>query len=209
MIAILICDTPAAHLIETYGDYGTMFKRLLSSHEILCFDVTKGVFPPKHTAFDAYLITGSRYSAYDPEEWIQRLKEFIKELDESRSKVIGICFGHQIIAEALGGKVNPNELGWEVSVCKVAPNLAGETYLRQKGDFNIQQMHKDIVSRVPKEFLILAADNQVMYKPKQYLTFQGHPEFSAGYVSDLIKMRIENGIFDLESGNEYLSRAVI
>jgi GMP synthase-like glutamine amidotransferase len=141
-IALLIADRPADVVVEQYGDYNKMFKDLLSAGclslrnrqqadlevEWTSFDLHKLQIPTNPQQFDAMLITGSSMivlhiinyliipaecSAYDSDEWIQRLKQFIRQTatDAPKVKWIGICFGHQVICEALGGKVTPNPKG--------------------------------------------------------------------------------------------------
>jgi GMP synthase-like glutamine amidotransferase len=88
----------------------------------------QGKYPPTLEGVDALLLTGSRYSAYASDAWITRLKEYIRWVyKESTCKLIGICFGHQIVAEALDGKVEKNVLGWEVGWTRIAINDKGRT----------------------------------------------------------------------------------
>ena len=68
----------------------------------------------------------TEYSAYDSDAWISQLKDFIRQVDATtNSKILGICFGHQIIAEALGGKVEKNTLGWEIGWTPLQVNPQG------------------------------------------------------------------------------------
>lgn len=103
-IAILICDTPAPSIVKENGDYFAIFTNLLkqvdSNITTQAFQVIQQEYPSDPSLFDCYLITGSKYTAYHQEEWILKLKEFVKTNWET-FKWIGICFGHQIIAEAL------------------------------------------------------------------------------------------------------------
>ena len=111
-VGLLECD----HVLEKFrhiaGDYRDMFAVWLPQFELQAFDVRNGEFPSSVDACDAYLTTGSRFSAYDDEAWIQQLKDFVRQLHEAEKPFVGICFGHQVLAEALGGKVEKAESGW-------------------------------------------------------------------------------------------------
>src|SRR6478672_8826869 len=108
-VAILETGRPPGRLAEQFGDYPTMFEKLLGDgFEIESFDVADGQLPTDR--HDAYLITGSPAGVYDPLPWIEPLEEFIRGATGSR--LVGICFGHQIMAEALGGHVEKSDKGW-------------------------------------------------------------------------------------------------
>ena len=84
--------------------------------QIHSYEVQFGDYPATLDECDAYLITGSKVSAYDDIPWINELKIFVCALHQHQKKLIGICFGHQLIAEALGGKVERSKRGWHVGV---------------------------------------------------------------------------------------------
>ena len=104
-----------------FGDYPQMFvdvlgKGLGEGASVDFFDVRRDQYPKRIGDCDGYLITGSRASVYDDEPWIARLADFVRELDDAGAKTIGICFGHQLIAHALGGAVDRAPNGWGVGV---------------------------------------------------------------------------------------------
>jgi GMP synthase-like glutamine amidotransferase len=107
-LALLICDTPAPSLVTKFGDYKHLFTLLLQHPSITIdsFDVTAGIYPKDPSIYDSFLMTGSMYSAYDDVEWIHKLVAFIRQIDSTNQKIVGICFGHQLLAHALGGKGN-------------------------------------------------------------------------------------------------------
>ena len=113
-LGILNADELTPDVEEKFGNYNTMFESLFSNSlfEFNFYQVTQKTFPENINECDAYLISGSKYSAYDNFPWVDLLKEFIVKLNENNRKLIGICFGHQIIAEALGGKVIKSLDGW-------------------------------------------------------------------------------------------------
>ncbi|KAJ3189525.1 hypothetical protein HDU85_003156 [Gaertneriomyces sp. JEL0708] len=221
-IAILLCDIPLPSVLAEYGDYtkifNDLFERSISQRTLkppieftlTPFNVTNDEYPSDPSEFDAYLITGSKYSAYEPTPWIVHLKQFIKRLhEETSSRIVGICFGHQIIAEALGGKVVKNERGWEIGWTELRITGSGNT-LFKKDFVNIHQMHQDHVAVVPEGFEIVAETHrcpvQVMKKGTRWLCIQGHPEFVAGIVKHIVTARKASGVFGPETCDEVLSK---
>src|SRR6476659_289318 len=101
-LAILETGRPPGNLADRFGDYPSMFERLLGGEfEIKRFDVQAGQLPTNSN--EAILITGSPAGVYDPLPWIEPLQDFIRGAGER--KMVGVCFGHQVMAEALGGHV--------------------------------------------------------------------------------------------------------
>ena len=108
-IGILECDHVAPELRGDYGDYHEMFADLVqaqdNSIEFCTYDLIEDSFPVDIHACDAYIITGSKFGVYEDIAWIHKAKQLVKRLYNAKIPTIGICFGHQLIAEALGGKV--------------------------------------------------------------------------------------------------------
>ena len=119
-IGILNTDTLKTEFDTKYGQYPAMFRNVLlqadPNIQIHSYEVQFGDYPATLDECDAYLITGSKVSAYDDIPWINELKIFVRALHQHQKKLIGICFGHQLIAEALGGKVERSKGGWHVGV---------------------------------------------------------------------------------------------
>jgi len=132
-IAILECDHPLQNTNAKYHGYGGVFSSLLSSAlptlrqthptlslEISSFNVVSAQFYPRLQDIDAILITGSKHDSFADDSWILRLIEFVKDVvEDGRVRIVGVCFGHQILGRALGAKVGRSEKGWEVSVTDV------------------------------------------------------------------------------------------
>eukprot|EP01133_Synstelium_polycarpum_P012124 gene12124-14185_t len=174
--------------------------------ETQVFNAVSQEWPEDPHAFDGYVLTGSSSSAYEQLPWILKLKERLVHLDQEEIRVCGICFGHQILAEALGGKVAKNPLGWELGqvemqvtnevspfFSKFAPNDSEEA----RSTINILQIHQDQVVVVPEGMEVMAVTGlcttQGLVKrskrnPENYhiVSFQGHPEFNPVYLSELI-----------------------
>ena len=103
-IAILETGRPPGELAEQFGDYPAMFAQLLGPEfEMETFDVAAGELPDSANGHAAYLITGSPAGVYEPLPWIEPLQQFIR--NAAQAKMVGVCFGHQVMAEALGGHV--------------------------------------------------------------------------------------------------------
>lgn len=132
-LAILMADTPMPNTAAKYGDYGGLFTSLFTTAaqpepiesilSITKHDIVNHVGSyPSLDDVDAVLITGSKHSAFADDAWIMALVDYTRRAlleTNGRVKVVGICFGHQIVARALGGKVVVNEKGWEVAVTEV------------------------------------------------------------------------------------------
>ena len=110
-LGILNTDAVKPEFAQKYGEYPDMFAEILIATDpqlkLVTYEVVEGEYPADINEVDGYLITGSKLSAYDDVPWINDLKDFVRVLNETKKKVIGICFGHQLVAEALGGKTEP------------------------------------------------------------------------------------------------------
>jgi GMP synthase-like glutamine amidotransferase len=198
-IGILRTDSVRPEFQREFGDYPAMFRAVLMASaddvpiEFRDYDVQRGEYPASLDECDAYLITGSRHSVYEDQPWIHQLAEFVRELDAARRKLVGICFGHQLIAHALGGETRAAEQGWAVGVqdtCVLAP---AEWMLPYRERFGLLSSHRDQVVRLPERAERFAATdfcpNSGYTIGDHILTFQGHPEFSKGYSRALMEAR--------------------
>ena len=114
-IGILETGRPPGDLAARFGDYPAMFAQMLGpDFEIERFDVQRGELPEPSGGHAAYLITGSPAGVYDPLPWIAPLSDFIRAAKDSR--MVGVCFGHQVMAEALGGHVEKSDRGWGAGI---------------------------------------------------------------------------------------------
>ncbi|KAI8825975.1 class I glutamine amidotransferase-like protein [Fimicolochytrium jonesii] len=215
-IALLVCDTPLPVVCENYGDYPKLFEELFrKAHTSLkmripidfiltSFDVTLEQYPENVTDFDAYVLTGSKFSAYEKDTipWIKRLGDYVVEIcEKTDAKLVGICFGHQIIAQALDGSVVKNPKGWEVGWTEMSLNERGmKLFGTDKTIVKLQQMHQDHVATVPPGFEILAYTEKcpvhaMIGRDGRILTVQGHPEFVPGVVMEIVKARKAANVF--------------
>ncbi|KAF2275561.1 class I glutamine amidotransferase-like protein [Westerdykella ornata] len=224
-IAILECDTPLDGTRAKYGGYGGVFKALLSraadaledpdissknAFEFSIYDVVNKQEYPDLENIDAVLLTGSKHNSFDDHPWILKLMDFVKMvLQQDRVRMIGVCFGHQIIGRASGVKVGRSDDGWEISVLPVQLTEKGKELFGQD-TLNIHQMHRDIVFEYPKEVEKLGASPrclvQGMYVKGKFITIQGHPEFNDEIVSEILRNRNAQGIFDDVQYKEAMDR---
>ncbi|KAK3688218.1 class I glutamine amidotransferase-like protein [Podospora appendiculata] len=209
-LAILEADTPFPAVDAIYHGYHGVFKHLftravsptpldslltLSQHDIVN-DLTAY---PALDAVDAILITGSKHNAFDDDPWITALVEYTrKALSTDRVRVIGVCFGHQIVGRAMGALVARADRGWEVSVTEIRTTEKGRE-LFGKDTLKIQQMHRDQVFSLPAGAELLAetdiCPNQGFIIPGRVITIQGHPEFTEFIMDELLRARHSTGLF--------------
>ncbi|KAF7324802.1 Glutamine amidotransferase type-1 domain-containing protein [Mycena kentingensis (nom. inval.)] len=230
-IIVLICDTLPPAVVSAHGAYDVLFTTLFRASAsalglspdtitIQAFDVVEKMEYPNKEDLDAcagVLLTGSKASAYEDIEWINKLVQFTASLASDRPtlKIVGICFGHQIIGRALAGRVIKNDGKWEVGPTPLQLTPLGKQVFGSE-ELNIQEMHQDIVPEVPPQFHLLGstnvAANQGMVRfvgggapPSplsladiHILTVQGHPEFTAPIISILADLRGKAGILTPE-----------
>lgn len=173
-------------LIGPFGDYDALFAKLLSGNdfEYQTFNVVDGEFPPGPDAAEGWIVTGSRHGAYEDHPWIPPLEQLIRDIRASGLPMIGVCFGHQIIAQALGGKVEKFAGGW--SIGRTEYMLDGEPVA-------MNAWHQDQVTELPPDARVLASndfcENAVLAYGDTVWTVQPHPEFNADFIDGLIQSR--------------------
>ena len=196
-LGILKCDNVSEIFAAEHGHYPAMFAAFLSladpTIELFVFDAENGELPTDIHQADAYLITGSRHGVNDGFPWIKKLEEFIFELHAAQKKVIGICFGHQLIAKVMGGKVIKSPKGWGVGVSQNTVYRKKEWMPTNHQQFNLLVSHQDQVVELPVAAELLAGSdfcpNYMLQIGNYFLTIQGHPEFTKAYSRALMVSR--------------------
>lgn len=190
-VGLLECDDVVGRFAEVKGGYREMFAALLPGLQFRYYEAHRGQLPSSPLECDAWVCTGSKYSVYDGTPWIADLAAFIRSLGER--KFVGICFGHQMLAHAMGGEVAKAKQGWGVGVLKVDV-LRNEPWMQPPmKTFSIQHMHQDQVIRVPKGSVLLGESDHCevgMFRlGDTMLGIEGHPEFTVEYGAALIRAR--------------------
>ncbi|MCL9684693.1 glutamine amidotransferase-related protein [Legionella maioricensis] len=204
-LGILKCDSVSDIFVAEHGQYTEMLAALLRpvapSINFTVFDAEQGELPGDIHAADAYLITGSRHGVNDGFPWITQLEEFVRTLHAAQKKVIGICFGHQLIAKALGGKVIKSPKGWGVGMSQNTLVQFKEWMIPHQKTFNLLVSHQDQVVELPKQAEILASSDfcpfYMMQIGNHFFSIQGHPEFTKAYSRALMTSR-EDTLSEIE-----------
>ena len=194
-----------------------MFMQLLGqdgmNFEFQVFRVLDQEFPDSVHACDGWLITGSKFAAYGPEPWIPALKVFIQGIVAADLPLVGICFGHQIIAEALGGRVEKSEKGWGLGFDTY--RLDRELAASQPEQITLNIFHQDQVIDLPAGARVYASsdfcENAGMFIGDRIMTIQGHPEIKVDYNRHLLAARrdtvgppkrVDQAMEELEQGEQ-------
>ncbi len=211
-LAILETGTPPPALIPQFGRYPEMFGRLLGE-DLPSYDVAAGELPGEIGRYEAYLITGSPAGVYEPLPWIEDLLMFLR-LAKGRAKLIGICFGHQAMAQAFGGHVEKSEKGWGVGL-HTYPIVRHEPWMDGATSIAVPASHQDQVVQQPPNSEVIASSLFTPYaglswRDQKAISFQFHPEFAPDYAKALIEQRYdrtpdpEAAIASLDAPNDNL-----
>lgn len=203
-IGILETGRPPAALAEEHGDYPAMFERLVGAAEpsftFARYASLDGEVPDSPDACDGWIVTGSRFGVYDDEPWMRDLKAFLRRAVAAHVPVVGICFGHQILAEAYGARVVKSERGWGVGPHRYE-TVATEDWMQPPlSGFTLNAMHQDQVETLPEGARLLASSPFCPIAALAYgdsaISIQPHPEFDNAYEAALLELRRGDSIPD-------------
>jgi GMP synthase-like glutamine amidotransferase len=193
-IGILETGYPPEHLIKEHGTYADMLKRFVGEEgvEYEVFDVQKGEPPANPEAFDALLITGSPSGVYDGDPWIGRLMDYLRET-KGKTALAGVCFGHQVMAQAFGGEVRKSDKGWGLGLHRYTVQNP-EPWMDRVREIKAPVSHQDqVVVRPPNARVVAGSPftpNAVLaYTDQRAISFQCHPEFTVEYAKALAERR--------------------
>jgi GMP synthase-like glutamine amidotransferase len=172
------------------------FEDINSKLEYTVYDATQDHFPEDINECDAYITTGSRHSVNDGYAWIAELEEFVRKCQKQEKKLVGICFGHQLLARALGGEVKKSEAGPGLGVIE-NQLLQHESWIKpHKAQFNMIVSHEDQVLQMPEGAILLASNahckNFMIQFDENFMGIQGHPEFNNDFSRGLMTARAEH-----------------
>lgn len=180
--------------VDEQVEYSTLFSQFVKTllpdqaTQVREYKVAQGHFPVSVADCGIWFITGSALSVYDDIPWIHHLVDFTKELHLNRKKTIGICFGHQMVAHALGGQVIRSPKGWGVGVRQFNVVKKERWMSIEANQVSLLFSHQDQVIQLPREATLLASDDFCEFQMSQIgdhiLTLQGHPEFSVKFARD-------------------------
>lgn len=192
-IGILATGTNEPELMAEYGSFADMVVQLFGrtdcgfSFEV--FDVRLGHFPASADQCDGWVVTGSKHSVYDELDWIAPLKQLIREVYDATVPMLGICFGHQIIAEAFDGKVAKYQGGWGV----------GQQYYQLSDGINLDGLESLCLNAIHQDQVVIKPSGAEVFSSSEFclnaglvysdriLTVQAHPEFTTGYEKALLE----------------------
>jgi GMP synthase-like glutamine amidotransferase len=191
-VGLVLLGAPPPGAPHSEGGYLAMFRALLAPHgiELEAVDARAGELPASPDAFDGYVLTGSASSVYDDEPWIAPAEDLLRRIVAAGIPVAGICFGHQLLAQALGGRVEKAAAGWGMGVHAYELDLGldgAPTAMR------LQAMHQDQVVALPEGARVWARSEHCPIAGftvgDRVWTVQAHPEFTAPFARHVIDRR--------------------
>lgn len=193
-VHILVCDWFEGLLPEFVPSFPSLFMEMFDAVQegltYQLYNVPEGELPSSLNRNDLYLIAGSRAGTYEPLPWIEQAIRFVQRAAEADIRLTGTCFGHQLIAQALGGQVQPAPQGWGAGArCATVTHPAATPYLSD-GLLCLLYNHNDQVVALPPAAERIATSkfcpNEALCIGPRILTFQGHPEYNLPYMRHVI-----------------------
>jgi GMP synthase-like glutamine amidotransferase len=193
-IGILKTGRPPKPAIPTFGTYPDMFQDLLGreAYDWRTYAADEGEYPAAPEDCHAYIVTGSAAGVYDDDPWIGQLLDFLRAA-KGRAKLVGVCFGHQAMAQAFGGQVIKSPKGWGIGAHDYAV-VRREPWMDGAPAIRLPASHQDqVVAAPPGAEVMVASDFTpfagLVYRDQPAISIQPHPEFAPDYAKALIEAR--------------------
>ncbi|KAH9622166.1 hypothetical protein KSS87_017024 [Heliosperma pusillum] len=211
--AVLLCAEDSEYVKKKYGGYFGVFVRMLREEGELwsVFRVAGNEFPDEKEieSYDGFVITGSCNDAHSNELWICKLLALLKNLDSLKKKVLGICFGHQILGRSLGGKTGRASSGWDIGLRTIHISQStskGLSNLKIPSTLDIIECHRDEVLELPSKVEVIARSNKTSIEMFKYgdhmMGIQGHPEYNKDILVHLIDRLLQKDFIEGTYANE-------
>ena len=203
-IGLLLCDSMPDEYLPIAGKYVAMFSGMFHNRAVTMtpFDAHRGELPDSPLECDGYVISGSRASVYEDEQWIRELEAFIRDSVNASAPIFGVCFGLQVMATALGGTVEKFHGGWGVGVHDMN-TIRSRPWMKNSHDsVSLIMSHQDQITRLPERASILGSsdhcENYLVEFTAIHVGIQGHPEFGVPFAeANYSKRREQPGdLFD-------------
>lgn len=186
--------TPAEYQLEYGGIFVDFVKATLPDEEIRVYKTGLGELPTSIDECDGWIITGSAKSVFQEEEWIKNLGEFVRDLHKNKKKLVGLCFGHQLIAHFLGGETQRSNKGWGVGVRQFEVTSHKPWMTPMISECALIFSHQDQVIKLPSGAELLGQDdfcpNQMYSIENHIFCMQGHPEFTPSFARGRLDARV-------------------
>lgn len=198
-IGVLECDHVSERYLPIAGDYSDMFTAMVSEAdpraEVALFDVRRGELPSRPDECDGWLCTGSSASVFDDEPWIVAVAELVREVHAARVPLVGICFGHQLIAHALDGRTERAAVGWGAGALPMQIIVEAPWMTPPLVSATLLYSHQDQVTELPAGGRVLGRAPHcpiaMLAVDRHLIGIQAHPEFGAPYLRALLVDRVD------------------
>ena len=198
-IGLLECDHVRERHLPIAGDYADMFEAMVGeadpAAEVVPYDAHNGVLPERPEECDGWILTGSSASVYDDEPWIEALTAFVQAVHEARVPCVGICFGHQLLAHALGGRTERAATGWGVGARPMTVACSAPWMDPVLPVVTLLYSHQDQVVALPTQGRVLGSAQHcpiaMLAIGDDAIGIQAHPEFGTAYLRALLEERVD------------------